>query len=164
MSVRPRHKQIGVVMVETMIILPFLLLLILAIVEVGRAFYQSDILTKQVRGATRYVATNAILGGIVDVTRTLPGHVDTIAVEAQNLAVYGNIAPAVGDDPVLVNFATANVTIEAHPTLPFHIRVSATYNYPPFIGASLPMFGYTEDIDLTMTFRASLTMVSMPGV
>lgn len=152
-------RQRGVVAVETVIVLPFMLLLMFAIGEIGRAFYQYNTLTKAVRDGVRYLATNAEVGstGVIDITREFPaGSGITLAQGTQNLVVYGNVNG--GTDPLLDGFTTSDVSPQVH-TDDEHLVVNATYDFTPLFGDSLPTFGATDqDISLTLTLRASTTM------
>src|SRR6476620_2510251 len=72
-----KSLQRGVALVEFALILPFLLLLSLTAVELSRAIWQYNALTKSVRDAARYLSLQT------------PG---TKIAQAKNLAVYGNLA------------------------------------------------------------------------
>jgi Flp pilus assembly protein TadG len=72
---KTKHK--GAALVEFALILPLLLLLTFMTTEFGRAMYQYNTLTKNVRDAVRYLSMQT------------PG---THIAETKNLIVYGNIA------------------------------------------------------------------------
>jgi len=55
-------RQRGVAIIEFTIVLPILLVLILAVAEIGRAFLQFNTLTRAVRDSARYVSANALNG------------------------------------------------------------------------------------------------------
>jgi Flp pilus assembly protein TadG len=74
-----KRRQGGVALVEFALILPFLLLLSITAVELGRAIWQYDALTKSVRDAARYLSLQT------------PGDA-TRMTRARNLVVYGNIS------------------------------------------------------------------------
>lgn len=87
-----KRAQRGVAIVEFALILPFLLILTFITTEFGRAIWEYNTLTKSVRDASRYLATQP------------PGEKIT---QARNLMVYGNLA---GNAPTLaVNLSLANV-------------------------------------------------------
>lgn len=71
------RKQHGVALVEFALILPFLLLLSITTVELGRAIWEYNTLTKSVRDAARYLSIQT------------PG---TKVTQARNLMVYGNLS------------------------------------------------------------------------
>jgi Flp pilus assembly protein TadG len=77
MRVSRRTLGRGAALVELALVLPYLIVLSALVVEFGRAIYQYNILTKSVRDAARYLATQT------------PG---THVTEAKNLVVYGNTA------------------------------------------------------------------------
>jgi len=151
-----RHRQRGIMMVEFIIVAPFLLLLLLAISEFGHAFYQYNALTKSVRDGARYLAQNAVFGStptiIIDSTDT---------TETLNLVVYGNTAGT--GTPILPGLATSQVTVSClggGTTCPGveHIVVAAQYPYRSIMGATLAMFGYGTDISLGITLTSTMTM------
>jgi hypothetical protein len=79
-------------MIEFALILPLLLVLTFAVTELGRAFYQYNVLAKSVREAARYLSVRA---AGVDVDK------------AKNIIVYGK--PGGGGDPVVPGLALSNV-------------------------------------------------------
>lgn len=87
-------RQQGVALIEFALILPFLLLLLCITVEVGRAIWQYDTLTKAVRDSARYLSTKT------------PN--DPVAItKARNLIVYGKLEA--GGDPLVPGLEEANV-------------------------------------------------------
>jgi Flp pilus assembly protein TadG len=80
------RRQRGLAAVEFVVTAPFVLLLLLACAEVGRAFVHYATLTYSVRDAVRFVSTNALNGttGVVELS-------GTAISQAKNLAVYGSI-------------------------------------------------------------------------
>jgi len=85
-------RQQGTAMVEFALILPMLLILIFTVTELGRAFYQYNVLTKSVREAARYLSVRA---AGVDVDK------------AKNILVYGK--PGGGSSPVVPGLSLSNV-------------------------------------------------------
>lgn len=79
-------------MVEFALVLPVLLVLTFTVTELGRAFYQYNVLAKSVREAARYLSVRA---AGVDVDK------------AKNIIVYGK--PAGGTDPVVPGLSLSNV-------------------------------------------------------
>lgn len=135
-----KSSQSGLAVVEFAIVLPFIVLMALAVTELGRGLYQYNTLTKAVRDGARYLSDVAISPlGTVDISP----HVSNV----QNLVVYGDAGG--GSTPVLPGFSTANVTVTAVAvTLPSggittnHIEVTASYNFTPLFPA-LSALGYS---------------------
>lgn len=125
-------RQSGVAALEFAIALPVLLLLLLATAEVGRLLSQYDTLTKAVRDATRYLASNA-LGGSTGVVVITP----QVQTQTQNLVVTGNVNGTGG--ALLPGLVVGNVTVTTVDSA--HVSVTASYNYQPLFGAVMPTFG-----------------------
>lgn len=145
-----RDKLRGVALVETVVVTPILLFLILATAEVTNAFVDHNTLSKSVRNAARYLASNSTLGttGIVLVTVKASN-------ETRNLAVYGNTAGT--GVPVLSGFAVGDVQISDLGNN--NVQVTATYPYTGLLGGTLPNFGLGgSSLDLTMNLQATVTM------
>jgi Flp pilus assembly protein TadG len=142
-----KEGQRGLATTEFVIVLPVMLLLMLATAELGRAFYQYNILTKAVRDGARYLASNAIQGttGVINI-----GGAQTAT---QNLVVYGNTTGS--GSPLLEGWSTSAVAATAVDKT--HVQVGATFLFKP-IFSKLPTFGFGKDINLGMTFRASAIM------
>lgn len=85
-------RQQGTAMVEFALVLPMLLILIFTVTELGRAFYQYNVLAKSVREAARYLSVRS------------PG-VDVD--KAKNILVYGK--PGGGSSPVVPGLSLSNV-------------------------------------------------------
>jgi len=136
-------------MVEFVIVLPICLLLMMATAEFGRAFMHYNTLTKSIRFAVRYVASNALPGqtGVVSIS----GAVQT---ETQNLVVYGN---TLGTGSVLLpGLTTAAVTVTD--VGGGNVSISVTYPYAP-IFALIPGFLYGGDISTAgIDLQAAVTM------
>jgi Flp pilus assembly protein TadG len=147
-----RSKQKGAAIVETVIVTPLLLFLILATAEVTNAFVQHTIATKSVRAAARYVASNAILGttGVVQLRPEL-------VTEAQNLVVFGNAAGA--GTATLTALSTANVQVQdlGNNT----IQVTATFPYVGIFGGTIVSLGLGDDISTASALSATVTMKAL---
>jgi Flp pilus assembly protein TadG len=119
----------GIAAVEFVACAPFLLLLMLATAELGRAFIHYQTLTYSVRQGARYISEHSINGttGVVSLSAT------TIA-EARNLAVYGNILGT--GNPKLPNYQTSQLQVES--VGGGNVRITATYAYQPMLGAVMP--------------------------
>lgn len=88
-------RQEGVALVEFALILPFLLLLSITAIELGRAIWEYNTLTKSVRDAARYLSIQT------------PG---TKIEEARTLMVYGNVADRT-TPPLAIGLTLANVPV-----------------------------------------------------
>ena len=150
--IKQKSRQRGLAAVETVIILPILLLLMLGTAELGRAFYLSNSLAKMVRDGARHMSANATKGdtGIID-----PTDADYINAESvtKNLIVYGT--PGGTGNVLLPDFLTADVTVTV--VDPVHVQVSAVYNFTP-IFATIPTFGFGADIQINFPLTATVTM------
>ena len=144
-----RLKQAGLATIEMVIVTPVLLLLILGVSELGRAFMQQNTLNKSVRDAARQVSSFALLGttGTVLVTADL-------AADARNLVVFGNVAGL--GNPQLPALAVNHVTVsDAGDNL---VMVRADYPYIPIVGPVLETFGLGVGPALGITLTASVRM------
>jgi Flp pilus assembly protein TadG len=144
---RARHEK-GIATVEAAIALPLLLLLMLAGVEVTRAFVQYTVLSNTVRNAARHVAGHALLGTTQTVSISA-----ALLTETRNLAVYGNEAgtgtarlPGLATDQVSVTDAGNN-----------NVAVAAVYPFQPLFGAQLPTFG-ASGTPVTTAFNMTITV------
>ena len=126
-----RHAQRGMAMVEFAISTPLLFLLLLAVVEFGRAFYQYNQLVSAARDAARYLASSQLdTTGVVTIS-------PTASTAAKYLAVYGNAAGS--GSPLLPNLSTSQVTIATDASN--NISVSIAYPYQSMFGGTIPTFG-----------------------
>lgn len=144
-----KRPQLGIASVEFTIALPFLLLLLLAIAEIGRMLSQYDTLTKAVRDGARFLAANSLNGSTSTVQLTAP-----IPAETQYLVVTGTINGT--GNPVLPGFAIGNVTVANAGN--GYVSVSAVYTYQPMLGASLPTFGFGSPISTAIPLTATVVM------
>ena len=144
-----RTRQAGTAALELAIALPVLLLLLVATAEVGRLLSQYDTLTKSVRDAARFLASNA-LGGTTGVVLITP----QVQAQTQNLVVTGNINGS--GSAILPGLVAANVTVTAVDST--HVSVSAAYPYQPLLGATLPTFGIGSPISFSFPLTATIVM------
>jgi len=144
-----RCGQRGTAIVEFTAALPLLLFLLLATVEVGRLLSEYDTLNKTVRNAARYLAANALLGttGVVSITPQLQ-------TATTNLVVSGNAAGS--GSPLLPGLGAGNVTVTGLAN--GYVSVSAAYTYVPMLGPTLPTFGLTAAISLSVPLNATVVM------
>jgi len=144
------HRTRGIAAVEMAIVLPIVMLLVLPIGEVGRAFIQYSRLSHRVQAGARYVADNAYQG-----STGVPALTDTIRNRARNIVVYGSTAgvgaaAVPGLTPTLINVSVDPSGI---------VRVWTDYPYQSVVGGVLPMFGLGSDIvSGTLILRPSATM------
>lgn len=153
------RKQRGIAMVEFAIVLPLLLLLMFAAAELGRALFQYNTLIKSVRDGGRYLAGNAFLG---DGTQVNPA----TQTQSRNLVAYGAIGktacqPTSSFKPPCDDLKGFDAEDDVTSSDPFqdadgnyYVTVSATYDYMPMLGATLPF----TSADMTIPLRASVTM------
>lgn len=163
------HEQRGIAMVELTIVLPLLLLLLLAVAELGRGLYDYNTLTKAMRDGARYLAAVAFNGSArqVDITRNDPdlatsGVQISIEAVAKNLVVCGKSVCG-GTPPLLPNLKIENINVDASQA-PSHITISTDpakpYNFQLLTGnplnALLGLFG--GSIANGIPLNASVTM------
>jgi Flp pilus assembly protein TadG len=147
-------RQRGLAIIEFTIVLPILLVLLLAVAEIGRAFLQYNALTRAVRDSARYVTANALLGQTqtIDVSTTAP-----VYSAAQNLVAYGQIAPQATPQALLPGLVPGDITI-SNPAGTNDITVNVSYNYQPMLGPIIPGLFYGSDQAVTYPLQAQVTM------
>lgn len=148
-----RTRQCGIALIETVIVTPLLLFLIVLTAEVTNGFVEYNTLAKSVRGATRYVAARSLLGttGTIVISPTL-------VAQASNLVVYGNVAGS--GSPILSGLAVGDVQV-SQVAATNDIQVSVSYAYTGLLGGTLPTFGLGTEPNLGITFRATVAMRSL---
>lgn len=139
--------QQGLAMVEFTIILPVLLILLLSILELGRAFYQYSELEKRSRDSTRYLANIMASGTDGDYSLT-----DSQIANASNLVVYGTISA--GNDSLLSSLTTDHVSVTLNGN---YVQVEVAYPFQPVLSV-LPNFFSGNDTSLNFTMTSSYTM------
>jgi Flp pilus assembly protein TadG len=134
----------GTAAIEFALILPLLMLLVLASIEFGRAFYIHDIMAKGIRDGTRYLARTP--GLAVGTVSTASG----FGQNAANLALRGSTD---GTQPLLIpvleadNTGSASVTFTVTKTTDT-TAYNETLNYVtglltyPFASQLLTVFGF----------------------
>lgn len=139
----------GLAAVEFILSVPLLLLVMFAVVEIGRALVQYDTLSYAVRDSARFVSENAIAGtsGVVEITAP-------VRQQAQRLVVFGNAAGS--GQACLPGLKAADV--EVVQSGPYDVEVRAAYPYQPIVFDLLPTFGYGDSIPLALTMRIAVTM------
>jgi Flp pilus assembly protein TadG len=143
---KTRNRQAGVALLEFALILPFLLLLSITAIELGRAVWQYNALTKSVRDAARYLSLQT------------PG---TKITQARNLAVYGNLSGT--GTPLAPGLSTSHVpnpTWQTAGTAPVINTVRVTisgYTFTPMLANAFGMpFGTLTYSDVSATMRSYL--------
>lgn len=139
---RRSHRQRGLALVEATIALPIVLLLLIPVGEVVRAFVQYNILAHHMRSAVRYTAERAI-----DDTTGVPAISAALAAAARNIAVYGS--PVANGSPVLPGLTLAEVSPPVI-TAGGDVFMTATHRYKSALslGGRLPAFGFGDDLTL----------------
>jgi hypothetical protein len=141
----------GVALVETVILTPLLLFLILLTAEVTHAFVDHNTLTKSARSGARFLASNAALG-TTGVVVLIPN--GQVVSDTKNLVVFGNTAGT--GTPILPGLNVAGIQVTDLGNN--HVQVTATYPYTGILGNALPSFGFGEDQNLSFNLRATVSM------
>lgn len=134
-------RQRGLAMVEFAIGLPVLLLLLMAMGELGRMLSQYNVLIQAGRDAARYAAHH-----ILD-RNTGQMSLDQVSTTSTNLAVFGH--PGGSGESLLPGLGAGNVQIMTQGA--DHVRVTIRYRFVPVVGAAIPAFfgsGIPLGIDL----------------
>lgn len=138
----------GAVLVETTIVLPFLFLLMLASIEVGRLLYSYNTLSKLTRDSARFLSDRAFDGGF----QTIDLNTNKIA-EVRNFFVYGNLQ---GSGPARLdglNPEHINVTSNGP-----YVIIEANYPFTTIFGNALTALASGHDLDMNMALHAEVTM------
>ena len=139
--------QRGIAAIEFLIVAPLLMLVVLAVSELGWAFHQYHTMTRAARDGARHLASHAMTGvGLVYLS-------DSLIHQASNLVVYGNVAGA--GEPLLPGWTTSDVTVTSPD--PEHVTVSVHYGYVPLIG-SIPAFYGSQPVNLTFEMQSTVQM------
>ncbi|MDH3988213.1 MAG: pilus assembly protein [Gammaproteobacteria bacterium] len=147
-----RRQQTGIAMIEMVAVTPLLLLLLVAIGELGNAFLQYNMLNKSVREAAREVVRTALLGTTGNISLT-----DVLQAEGRNLVVYGNVAGL--GQPRLPGLSTSHVIVDVEPAGDNLVLIQANYPYSPLLGPVLQTFGYGDNPSTSgITLTASVVM------
>lgn len=143
------RNQRGAAMVETIIVAPLLLFLVLLTAEMTNAFVDHNTLSKATRNGARYLAANAALG-TTGVVVLRPEVIDA----TRNLVVYGNVSGT--GTPVLDGLTAANVQVTDLGGN--NVQLTTNYAYSGLLGGTLPTFGYGSDIGLLANLQATVSM------
>jgi Flp pilus assembly protein TadG len=146
---KSKRWQRGAVLVETVLVTPILLAMMLLTAELSRAFIDHNTLTKAVRNGARYLSANAYQGttGVVTVGAAL-------SAETRNLVVYGNTAGL--GAPVLPGLSAADITVTDIGAN--NIRVTAAHTISGILGPVLRSFSGGPDTSMVHNLQATVTM------
>ena len=148
-----QRKEIGgIAMLEMAIVLPIVLMLMLPIGEIGRAYYQYCRLSHRVHAAAIYAAENALLD-----TSGIPKIPDELELQAKNLVVFGS--PSGSGVPAVPDLTPSAVDVSITDKGYVRVQLLAPYPYQSLVGGLLPMFGFGDDISTaTITFNPETTV------
>jgi hypothetical protein len=135
-------RQQGTALVEFALILPLLLILTFSVTELGRAYYQYNLLAKSVREAARYLSVRS---ANVDVAK------------AKNIIVYGN--PGGGSTPVVPGLSLSNVpdpVRSSSGTLPVISTVTVSVTGYRFTPLAASVFGIAFNNIVFSPIRATM--------
>lgn len=139
----------GVQMLEFAFLLPFLILMFAACVEMGRMFYTYTTLNKGTEVAARFLTQQPILSGNYSTA--------DLAI-AKNLVVCGK-SSCTGESPIVTNLTISNVSITNPGTAvgTRYVTVTVTYNYTPKLW-NLSHLAGSGSLSLNFTFTPAQTM------
>jgi len=141
-AINIRRSAHGIAAIEMAIVLPLVLLLVLPIGELGRAYYQYSRLSHRVQAAARHVAENALSG-----TTGVPGVSASLRLQAQNIVIYGT--PVAGSAAAVPGLAPDGVQVTVSPGGLVSVGLVTPYPYQSLVGGLLPALGFGTDIDTT---------------
>ena len=151
-------RQRGAVLVEMALVTPIMLILMVAVADLTRAFVDHNTLTKAVRNGVRYVAANAYQGttGVVSLNATLVS-------EARNLVVFGATSPPGGTPAVLAGLTLADITVTQIAGTN-DIQITATHTIGGILGPALPflpVFYGGPGTSMVHTLQATVAMKAL---
>lgn len=140
-----RDKQQGLAAVEFIITIPVILLILIAITEVGNAFIRYNTLNKMVQNGIRYATT--------DITGT--SSYDQIADvdKIKNIVVYGSTTIGDGATAIVDGISTSDVSV-THAS--GYVTVTINHTYSPMMGA------FSTDVNFAFPLNASAMMRTAP--
>lgn len=151
---RIHGRQGGLAAVEFAIALPLIILIALAVVELGRGLYQFNTLSKAVHDGARFLADDIFIGHSGSSLPAILATDTDLVAATKNLVVSGDVD---GGPPVLEGLTTSSVTITSEfvdlsdiGTDDNHIKVSASFTFVPLF-PTLSALGYS----MVPTFTAS---------
>jgi Flp pilus assembly protein TadG len=143
------RNESGGALAELAILIPFLIIMVACVTELGRLFQTYTALSKSTRAAARYLSNNA--------------YDDDHIAKAKNVAVCGKL-DCTDRDPVVVNLTTENIVVtpefqEGGGGNPIRVSISvANYNFQPIfnLGALI-----NNDRFMSLPATSSTTMYYM---
>ncbi|MFA1562049.1 TadE/TadG family type IV pilus assembly protein [Aliivibrio fischeri] len=140
MNIYIKKNQNGIAAVEFILVLPVLLILMVALSEIGSILIRYNTLNKLVQNGSRYAVTN--IYGTATTDQIAP--IDKI----KNVVLYGDDN---GNGTVALDTLTADSITVTHSDN--FVTITISYDYIPFID-EIPIFR----IPLTITISASSMM------
>ncbi len=136
-----RSRSRGIAMLETAIVLPFLVILILGTAEFAHALWEYSTLTKALRDGGRFAANQGLLGstGVVVLT-------DDLRRDVRNVVIYGNTSGS--GAPLLETLPTGSVNLEAPGDGDIIVRASCAYD--SLFGLIPTIYGAVYSAPLTL--------------
>ena len=133
-----RHKQKGLAAIEMVLVTPVLLMLLVAILELGRVFIHYTTLNKAVQAGARYA--------LIDVYGAQPQ--GTLAADSQikNVVIYGTKASGSDSAKILPGLSASDITVDASNSE--HVTVTAVYAFSPAF-TQIPFTNISLAFDLT---------------
>ncbi|MEZ9130300.1 TadE/TadG family type IV pilus assembly protein [Vibrio breoganii] len=147
------EKQKGLAAVEFILTVPLLLIILVAVLEISRAFVQYTEMTKNLQNAVRFGVTNAYT--------TLTPYDHAPESEIKNIALYGVASPSVDANtneitsPKLIDSMDLNditVVVPLGAASP-NLLVTASVEYSPLF-STIPFT--TIDLNFNMTSSAMM--------
>ena len=157
---RVRKRQRGLAAVEFVIVLPLIVLIAYAMVELGRGLYHYNTLNKAVHDGARFLADDVYIanpGG--DLPVIIANNPDNLVDKTKRLVVSGDVdggtAVLDGLTPGDVTVTSKRVNLSDGGAAHNHIVVSATYTFPiRLFPDSIFGFSLTPTITATAVERA----------
>ena len=138
--------QKGVAIVEFTILLPLFLLLLLSIMEFGRAFYTYAELEKMSRDSARYLFSEVTKGS------SIANLTEESTNKAKNLAVCGKVITCTSPLIKSLDVSHVNITPDGN-----SIKVEIQYPYQPVLSA-IPSFFSNNEINLNLILTSSYSV------
>jgi len=141
--------QRGLALVETVIVLPVLIFIMVATAEVTNIFIQHNTLTKLVRDGARFVNDSVFnhAAGVMGLDAQL-------IADTKSIVVYGDTSNT--GTPLVYGLTTADVSVtEVAPQI---VEVSATYPYTGILGTVLTGVGGGAGTSLSFNLSATVSM------
>ncbi|KHA60239.1 hypothetical protein NL53_11660 [Vibrio variabilis] len=139
------RKQKGLAAVEMIITIPVLLLILMAITEVGNAFIRYNTLNKMAQNGIRY-ATTEITG-----TASYDQIADVNAIK--NIVVYGSSTVGDGAKAMVDGLTTSDVNVNHAGG---YVTVTINHNYTPMMGS------FRSGMNFSFPLNASAMMRTAP--